>query len=183
MKRYVVFLIVFLLLVAGSGCGRKPAEDPELKKIKNAVAWYNALLADGYRSLNLNSLIQVATPKRSTQAYHHMAALGEANLKMDATLNNLEFYKVEVTGLDKALASTHEEWNYRYLDIKTDKEKFNNSISYTVSYFLEKQDNKWLVADLAIEKATEQKDSGFIFQRPKGSITPQHKQGEPLQSK
>ena len=164
MKKYFAILIVVLLL----GCSQAQEEVVDTKKaeVEAAVTWYCALLADGYRNLNMNPLAQVATVKRATEAFHHMAAMGEGGLKMDTTLKKIEFGAFRVTAPERAEVDTEEVWDYVFLNTKTGKVRFDNSVRYSMTYELEKQEGRWLVADIAIRQASEKKDSSFIYKRP-----------------
>jgi len=93
MKKWVVALLV-TLLIAGCGKTKAPKADPEA--LKTTVIHYNALLAEGYRTLNMNPLAQVATKERAQKAYYHMAALGEERKKMESDLRNLDFLEARI---------------------------------------------------------------------------------------
>ncbi len=168
LKRCVTILAVLLLLVLASGCGQQKTEITNRQKseVEAAVTWYLALMTDGYRNLNMNPLIQVATRRQATKTYHHMASLGEAGLKMDATLKKIEFGTVQNIAPDKAEVATQEEWEYVYQSVKTGKPLFDNSVNYSLLYQLEQQAGKWLVSDITVTRTKERKDSSFIFQRP-----------------
>ena len=178
MKRYwaILALVLGVSLFVLGGCGqdKEPAsiasgKDKTKSDIEAAVTWYNALLAEGYRNLRMNSLVQVATEKCATKAYVHMASLGEAGLKMDANLKKIDFGDITDIATDKVEASTEEIWDYIYWDIKTGKQLFDNTVTYSLVYKLEKRSDKWLVTDITVKKTQESKDSSFIFQRPPGS--------------
>ena len=162
-------LVVFISLFVLTGCGeeKRPDSDKEKKKrnIEAAVIWYNALLADGYRTLNMNPLSQVATPQQATKAYYYMAATGEGGLKMDATLKKIEFTSPREIA-NKAEVETDETWTYVFVEIKSGKDQFSNTVRYSLTYTLEEQEGRWLVAAVAVQKTAEEKDSSRIFQRP-----------------
>ncbi len=157
MKRLPTVLILLGLI---AGC------DGESNMLKETITRYDALLAEGYMTLNMNPLAQVATEQRATKAYHHMAALGEAGIKMESTLRSLKFVKVKTLSKEKAELKTEEIWDYVYLDIKAGKSLFDNTVTYNLTYDLVKKSERWLVADVTIEKAVEKKSSQGIFERP-----------------
>ena len=180
MKRYrAIFLALAVILFVVVGCDQdKKPESPESSaspalgndtskpEIEAAITWYNALLAQGYRDLSMNSLVQLATEKLATKAYYHMASLGEAGLKMDATLKKIDFGEMKDAGPDKVEVPTKEVWDYIYWEIKTGKRLFDNTVNYRLIYQLEKQSGRWLVTDIMVRQANETKDSSFIFKRP-----------------
>ena len=168
MKRFSLVIIAVLLL---AGCSQNKNEG----EVKEVVGKYTALLAEGYRNLNMNPLSQVATEERATKAYHHMAALGEARTKMDAQLKEIKFLNVKFVQGDKAEVKTEENWDYTYINIDSGKPEFDNSVAYALTYFLTKKSGKWLVADVTVEKAEEKKSSENIFNRPKDKQLPEQK--------
>ena len=165
MTRVVIVLILTIPILL-LGCDKGKAQ------LKDTVVKYNTLLAEGYRNLNMNPLIQVATERRATKAFYHMAALGEARIKMDAKLKKITFSDIKIISHDKAEVVTDEIWDYTYLSIDSSKPLFDNSITYKLKYILEKRSNRWLVADIIIEKADEKKKSEDIFHRPLSRNTP-----------
>lgn len=157
---FLKFLPIFLCLIFLLGCSR------ENDRIKDAVMKYDTLLAEGYRNLNMNPLVQAATEKRALKAYYHMAALGEARIKMDAKLKKIAFSNVKLISGDKAEAITDEIWDYIYLNLDSGKPLFDNTVTYRLKYILEKKSGNWLVADINIEKADDKKEFPDIFHRP-----------------
>ena len=171
MKRFSLVIIAVLLL---AGCSQNKNEG----EVKEVVRKYTALLAEGYRNLNMNPLSQIATEERATKAYHHMAALGEARTRMDARIREIKFLSVKFVRDNKAEVKTEEKWDYTYINIDSGKPEFDNSVAYVLTYFLTKKSGKWLVADVTVEKAEEKKSSGHVFSRPKREKPPAEKGGE-----
>ena len=168
MKLFPSLLAVSLLLVA-SGCDQQPPAPPADSRqpaIEAAVTWYDALLADGYRSLNMSALEQVATPEVASKAYYHMAAIGEAGVKMDSQLGTITFEPLKEIAPNTVTIPAEENWQYIYWEIKTGKRLFENSVLYRLIYTLEHTNGKWLVNNIAVQSTKESKDSSFIFQRP-----------------
>ena len=166
-------LTIIILLLFMMGCGK------ENNILKETVTKYDALLAEGYKTLNMNPLTQAATEQRATKAYHHMAALGEAGIKMESTLRELKFLKVKTLSKDKAEVKTEEIWDYVYLDIKSGKSLFDNTVTYNLKYDLVRKPDRWLVAEVAVEKTVEKKSSQHIFQRPPHEKVMKGMDGEP----
>lgn len=165
-------LIIALVLLSLGGC----AEAQNKKQIEEAVRQYTTLLADGYRHLNMNPLAQAATEERATKAFYHMAALGEARIKMDARLRAIKFLEIKtgetLDGEKQAQVRTEEKWDYTYVNIDTAKPVFDNSVDYELTYTLIKKPDKWLVADIAVEKSKEKNDSSGFFERAKKENLP-----------
>ena len=136
-----------------------PTKANQSEQVKAVVNRYNQLLIEGYRSLNMNPLAEVATVKLAEQAYHHMAAIGEGQSKMLAKLKQTDYLGVEFPQPDAALVKTHEVWDYDYVHVKTGKLQESAQDVYDVTYELKLQkDGRWqLVAINAVGK-TPQKD-------------------------
>jgi hypothetical protein len=129
------------------------------EQVKAVVNRYNQLLIEGYRSLNMNPLAEVATVKLAEQAYHHMAAIGEGQSKMLAKLKQTDYLGVEFPQPDAALVKTHEVWDYDYVHVKTGKLQESARDVYDVSYELKLQkDGRWQLVGINAVGKTPQKD-------------------------
>lgn len=159
LKRYM-WIITILLLVLPNGCNKSDVETEN--EIKNTVRLYNTLLAEGYRKLNMSALRQVATERRATKAYFHMAANGEAKVKMDARLNALDFISINQQSDEKAEVSTQEQWHYVYDSLVTEEKIYENDVSYRLTYQLVKVSSRWLIDEIIIEESTEGVGSGKL---------------------
>lgn len=167
MKYFLSSLSVLLLLTITACDHRQPAPaDNRQAAVEAAVTWYDALLADGYRNLNMNALTQVATAEMARKAYYQMAAVGEAGLKMDSKLQKITFAPLKEIATDTVTILAEENWEYLYWDIKTGKRLFDNSVRYSLTYTLTHTADKWLVAAISLRETEESKDSSFIFRRP-----------------
>jgi hypothetical protein len=112
-------LCVTLLVsaVLASGCvGAAPSPDASL--VKATVERYDALLAQGYRSMDMSPISEVATQLQAETEYIHMSSLGEGGVRMLPNLRRLEFVKVSVEG-SSALVETLETWDYTHVDPAT----------------------------------------------------------------
>jgi len=160
MKKTALFLLIVLLLTVT--CSQ---DNDQLQK---SVRSYNALLAEGYSEMNMNHLMSVATPEQATRVYHHMAVLGQGQVKMDPLLQSIRFSKVSQLSPEKAEVVTTEAWNYRYINLQTGKAGKDLSINYTVRYKLIKESGKWLIADVTILASDRKDDSEELpfFKRP-----------------
>lgn len=114
--------------------------------VKSVIIRYNHLLSEGYRSLNMNPVQEVATPEQATKLYHHMAAMGEGKLKMDSTLTNISFVKVEKPGADEVIVETKETWDFSHVDLQTGRVVAEEkNFIYAMRYLLKYADGRWLV--------------------------------------
>lgn len=166
---FVIFLLCYSLSL--SSCGGIPDDKmgQERENVRSVVSLYTAILAEGYSHLNMGHLLQVATEKRATKAFHHMSSLAEANSKMLCTLEKTNFSEAILISEEKASVDTEEKWRYSYVSVDNGKEVFTNIASYKLTYHLLKLEDRWLVDDIAIREALEEKnpqDMLPFFQRP-----------------
>jgi hypothetical protein len=154
MRRIVALLLALPLLVLGCA-GRD-------RTLQEAVSAYNALLAQGYRSMDMTPLAAAATPDRLMKAYHHMAALGEGGVKMDAAPPEIRFETVKRLSPTEAEVVTRESWRYRYVALQGNQAGRESTVHYTARYRLAHQEGKWLVADLQILATDKTDDSDLL---------------------
>jgi hypothetical protein len=150
-------LIVIVFLLSLAACYKGGNLEDEKNILKHVVVQYNIFLADGYRSLNMSKLNQVATVERAGKAYYHMSALGEARIKMDARQESIDFSEINIISDYKAEIKTKEKWEYIHINIDTDEATVQNPIYYELTYTLTKKDDRWFVSDIAVDKETEKK--------------------------
>jgi len=136
--------------------------------LQNTVAAYNRLLAEGYMNQDMNSLAHSATKRRAMRAYHHMASLGLAQVKMAPRLQEIEFASVSIISKDKAEVETMENWVYAYYSSQTGEKVYENNVSYQLTYKLVKHSDRWFVDDININKSDEGPSIGELpfFVRP-----------------
>jgi hypothetical protein len=155
-----------LLLAICSGCSRKKEETPapplqtgallppqpnlpREELMKWVVQRYNVLLSEGYRTLNMNPMQEVATNDQAEKLYIHMAAIGEGKVRMVSQLKKIDFVQILFPREDRASVRTHEIWDFSYNDIRTGKRNEEvTDFPYDVTYSLEKMDGRWLIADV-----------------------------------
>ncbi len=138
-------LLASLLLVAIALGGCNGAQS-EPGAVKRTIIRYNQLLSDGYRSLNMNPLQEVATPEQATKLYYHMAALGEGTVKMDATLKDIQFVKVTFPNADEAAVETREKWDFTHLDIASGRKVYEErDFVYEMKYGLKYVTGHWII--------------------------------------
>jgi hypothetical protein len=139
--------LALLIFFGVYGCPTSP--DPTTQAVKDTILRYNQLLAEGYANMNMNPLQEVATADQAGKEYRHMAALGEANIRMAAALKSIEFSAVVVSRDGSASAVTKEVWDYTHLDVRTRTPVTKQQdIVYTLKYELKQENRRWLVASI-----------------------------------
>lgn len=153
LARMVTLTLLTLVLV--SGCTRAPAMSADEKAIRATIVRYNELLSQGYRSLNMNPIQEVATQLQSEDEYIYMSSLAEGGVRLDPELVDQKFTRVSVE-TTSAEAETTETWNYRHYDRKTGKLVLEQKdLVYRLAWDLEKHsDGRWYVSDLRAIDAT-----------------------------
>lgn len=141
-------VIVFMLIWIG-GCGVDTAKDP--RAVKDTILRYNQLLTEGYAKLNMTRLREVATEAHAQKPYHHMSALGEANIRMESELVDIEFLDIQLPKKDLAGVRTREKWNYSHtnIDSKMPSQTVVQGLIYTLSYELVRKDGRWFVSSVS----------------------------------
>lgn len=137
--------------------------------IKTAINRYNQLLADGYRTMNMNQLQQVATVDQATKLYHHMAALGEARLRMDSSLKGISFIKIEQQKPGVASVQTRETWDFSHISTATGKKESEElSFIYEMRYSLKQENGRWIITNV-----------DTLSGKSSNKLSPQQKQQRP----
>jgi len=146
-KLTFVVLLTFLWL---GGCHVGTGRD--VQKVKDTILRYNQLLSEGYAKMNMTPLQEVATLEQATKVYHHMAALGEAEIRMESQLAGIEFLDIQFHGKDSARVKTKEKWNYVHISIgsKMPAQSVVQDLIYNLSYELIKKNGKWLVSSVSV---------------------------------
>jgi len=157
LNRTLFFALVLCSLVSCRQETPRPV-DPEI--LKQTVIRYNQRLSEGYRTLNMNGLLDVATKERTAKAYYHMAALGEERKRMEAKPRSISFVEIKHVAPDRAEVQTREEWDYRHIDIDSNEVVFQGAITYTLLYTLIRQGDHWLVSDIEIQKEEKMESEG-----------------------
>ena len=142
-------------------------EQAERPLIETVLA-YNTLLAEGYRHQEMAPLSKAATPEQVAKVYHHMAALAEGGIRMDALLRGLEFIAIQRQGNGQAQLTTKEGWSYRYLTPTGPNTSEEQQVNYTISYHLQKSSDRWLVSEVSIQESDRKlrEDTLPFFTRP-----------------
>ena len=89
-------LALLILVVVTSLVGCAPSKPTEQDAVHSTILRYNELLSEGYRSLNMNGVAQVATKLQAEDEYIHMSSLAEGGVRLDPDLKDIKFVKVSV---------------------------------------------------------------------------------------
>jgi hypothetical protein len=136
-------LLVLLVLALGVSCA--PA-DNRRDAVKAVIMRYNLLVVEGYRSMNMNPLQEVATEEHATSVYYHMAALGEGKVRMLSHLNQIEFAGITFTTPDTAQVTTRERWDFAHVNITSGRKSYEEKhFPYQMAYDLKKVGDRWLI--------------------------------------
>ncbi len=142
LRPIIIFILLWLVILAPA-CSRSQ----EIGQIKDAVLKYDQLLAEGYREMNMTSMNEVATKEEVARLYFHMAALGEAKVRLESELKRIEFQDVKLINAGSALVRTEETWDFKHVNYITQKIQLDEKgFIYNLVYELVKKDDKWLVA-------------------------------------
>ena len=149
--------LVLLILLSVSVCSCHTDTETNSQAVKDTILRYNQLLAEGYANMNMSPLREVATADQAGKEYRHMAALGEAKIKMEAALKSVEFVGIVVSRDGTASAITKEVWDYTHLLVRTRTQVAKQKdVVYALKYELKKENSRWRVASI---ETIDQKES------------------------
>ena len=139
-KKLSLLLVLFWVVAA---CSPVSEENTQLKSVINR---YNQLLVQGYTTLNMNPLQEVATKELAEKAYYHMAALGEGGMRMESKLKKIDFKEVKFLKPGEVYVITRETWDFSHNDVKTGEKKYEQKdFDYETKYELKKEDTRWMI--------------------------------------
>ena len=143
-------LFILFMLVWTSSCGADFERD--VLAVRHAVLRYCQLLAQGYANMNMTKLQEVATQEQALKVYNHMSALGEAKIRMESSLEDIEFTEIQLANEDGARVKTREKWNYTHIgtDPKMPRQTVVEGLIYELAYALVRRDGKWLVSSVSV---------------------------------
>jgi hypothetical protein len=159
MKKAVVIIVLTIMCISGCRVGT----EKDIHEVKDTILRYNQLLSEGYAKMNMTPLKEVATEEHAVKVYHHMAALGEAKVRMESKLVNIEFTDIQFPKKDFAKVKTKEKWDYTHVNIgtKMPAQTVVQGLIYKLSYDLIKKDGRWLVSSISVleeKKPSEKKN-------------------------
>lgn len=147
MKYYpCLFFFIFALM----GCVEKETLDEFL--VKDTIKNYNLVLIEAYKTGNPGLFKGLAVEEEIRKRDIMISSWLSAGEYMDADLKKLKFKKVKVTG-NTAVVKTSEKWTFQYRDVITEEVVDpKKTIHYEMTYTLIKEDGRWLVSELSIDK-------------------------------
>lgn len=139
-------IILALLSVTLVACTENKCDTGEIEHI---IRRYNQLVIQGYRNQDMNPMQEVTTEEQARKLYHHMAALGEGQLRMESELKGIIFKKTDLRGSSDATVETEETWDFSHRRIATN-EKFaeEKGFIYRMGYVLNKKDGRWMITQV-----------------------------------
>jgi hypothetical protein len=101
--------------------------------------------------MNMTPLQVVATEEQALKAYRHMSALGEAKIRMESQLVDIEFLDIQVTEGGSAKVKTREEWKYSHMntDTRMPGQSLVTGLIYILSYELVRKNGQWLISSVS----------------------------------
>ena len=148
MKKTILILLLVVICIYGCRVGT----DKDTRQVKDTILRYNQLLAEGYARMNMTPLKEVATDEHAQKVYHHMAALGEAKIRMESKLIDIEFSDIQFPRKDLVRVKTKEKWNYNHINIdsKMPAQTVVQGLLYRLSYELVKKNGRWFVSSISV---------------------------------
>lgn len=161
MKKTAFFVIILSTVLAGcqDTAPNKVTEPfrPPVSSVSSAseeahklIVRYNQLLSEGYKTINMTKLQEVATPELAEKAYYHMAAIGEGQSRMVSELKKINFVESDCSKPSICRVVTSEKWDFGYADILTGKR--SNEVKdyiYDVQYLLENRQGRWMITEIS----------------------------------
>lgn len=161
--RTAVGLLALVVLVGA--CAPGPTDED---RVRSTIERYNELLAEGYRSLDMNPMGEVAAQLQAEDEYIHMSSLAEGGVRLDPELTKLEFLSVSIESTS-AQVETRETWDYRHYSRATGELVLEQkALVYHLAWDLSKETSgTWLVTDVRAISATSP-----VEPRQVGTLTP-----------
>lgn len=144
------------LATGSTGSGAAPPRDVNYNNVgdtdeavKNAILGYNEALIQFYLAVERSSELQKYASEKEMNKVGALVMIDREEGKiMKSRLTKIEFKSVDRKGTE-ARVVTHEEWKFVYLNIADGKPLADElGALYDVSYSLQKEGDKWLVAKL-----------------------------------
>lgn len=144
----------FLVVLTLGGC--RTAEAPtDAERVQAVVTRYDRLLAEGYRTMDMNRLRQVSEQLQGEDEYIHMSALAEGGVRLLPVLTEQEFTQVSVEATS-AQVQTRETWDYMHEGRVTREITFvQRAMVYELVWDLVlTSDGRWVVSDVRALETT-----------------------------
>jgi hypothetical protein len=153
-------------------------------EIERIIRRYNELLIQGYRTQNMNPLLEVTTHEHALKLYHHMAALGEGQLQMESRLKGIRFLNVERRGSAEAMVETEETWDFTHYRMAT-REKYaeEKDFIYRMGYVLNRVGGRWVITRVTTVGGTSTNNviPWPVLDRAGRTVAPSGKAGAPAE--
>jgi hypothetical protein len=148
MKKALV--LVLMMFVCAGGC--RVLSERDTQEVKDTILRYNKLLSEGYAHMDMSPLREVATEEQAQKVYQHMAALGEAGVRMESQVVNIVFLEIKFPKKNLSKVITKEKWNYSHIKIGTAMpgQTVVRGVVYKLSYELVRKNEKWLVSSVSV---------------------------------
>mgnify|MGYP001577914302 FL=1 len=144
------YLYLFFFVFALMGCAEKETLEEFL--VKETIKNYTRVLIEAYKTGNPGLFKGLAAEKEIRKRDIMISSWLSAGEYMDADLKKLKFKEVKITS-DTAVVKTSEKWTFQYRDVKTEEVVDpQKTVSYEMAYTLVKEDGRWLVSELRIDK-------------------------------
>lgn len=152
---------IALVFLSISGC-TNPGKDSSggsveeaKRQVESVIVRYTQLLSEGYRSLNMNRMAEVTTKEQALKLYHHMSAIGEGKLKMDSSMKDIKFKKIDFPGPDDALVETEERWDFTHYQIDSGKKYAEEKdFIYLMGYTVHRAEGRWTITRVTVINGT-----------------------------
>lgn len=149
-------IVVALALCALLAAGCAPPPEPSAEDlVRGTVLRYNRLLAEGYRTMDMDRLRQVAGELQAEDEYIHMSSLAEGGVRLLSYLRHFEFLRVNVEG-SSARVETRETWDFLHEGRESRAIVLEQrDLIYEVAWDLvAAPDGRWYVTDVRVTSST-----------------------------
>lgn len=138
------YTLLILCIVVFSGCA-SPPPDTRAAQLKIVIAKYNNALIEAYKNRFDSPLMEVAGEAEVRKIRTIVDSFLQSDEIMEAEVKRMDFKEIKIEA-EKAEVKTSEDWQYRWVNVRTGKEvEPIKDIHYEMLYHLIKKDGKWLV--------------------------------------
>ena len=126
-----------------------------IEGMKNAVRGYAQATIDAYLSdTHIKDLKEYAVQSVAKKMFVFINSDRDRGVAMDMRLNRLVFKNISA-GEPRNLIDTEEQWDFRYIDIKTLKPVASiKEARYKLRYTIVRDDDKWLISGIEEREKT-----------------------------
>lgn len=151
----LVVAALTLCALLSAGCASPPPGPDAEELVRGTVLRYNRLLAEGYRTMDMDRLRQVADELQAEDEYIHMSSLAEGGVRLLPYLKHFEFLSVHVEG-SSARVETRETWDFLHEGRESRVIVLEQrDLTYEVAWDLAAAgDGRWYVTDVRVMSST-----------------------------